>query len=57
MADAVSAGTLATVEELATSPPAKRTSPISAAAAEDVVRSVSFPLGSTVIGVEAIWFV
>ena len=56
MADAVSAGASAAVEELATSPPTKRTSSISAVAAEDVVRSVSFPLGGTVIGAGATWF-
>ena len=54
MADAVSAGASAAVEELATSPPTKRTSSISAVAAEDAVRSVSF-LGGTVIGVDATW--
>ena len=53
MADAVSAG--ASAEELATSPPTKRTSSISVVAAEDAVRSVSF-LGGTVIGVDATWF-
>ena len=41
MADAVSAGASAAVEELATSPPTKKTSSISAVAAEDAVRSVS----------------
>ena len=52
MADAVSAGTLAAVEELVTSPPAKRMSSISAAAEEDavvglfVLGSVSFSLGN-----------
>ena len=56
MADAVSAGASAAVEELATSPPTKRTSPISAVAAEDRVRSVSFLLGGTVIGTDATWF-
>ena len=55
MADAVSAGASAAVEELATSPPTKRTSSISAVAVEDAVRSVSFLLG-TVIGVDATWF-
>ena len=55
MADAVSAGALAAVEELATSPPTKRTSSISAVAGEDAVRSVSFLLGSTVIGEDATW--
>ena len=54
MADAVSAGASAAVEELATSPPTKRTSPISAVAAEDGVRSASFLLGGTVIGARAI---
>ena len=56
MADAVSAGASAAVEELATSPPTKMASSISAVAAEDVVRSISFPLGSTVIGVDSTWF-
>ena len=56
MADAVSAGASAAVKELATSPPTKRTSSISAVAAEDAVRSVSFLLGGTVIGVDATWF-
>ena len=62
MVDAISAGTLAVVEELATPPPAKRTSSASAAAEEDAVvglfvfRSVSFSLGNTVTGVEVIWF-
>ena len=55
MADAVSAGASAVVEELAISPPTKRTSYISVVAAEDAVRSVSF-LGGTVIGVDATWF-
>ena len=55
MADAVSAGASAVVEELATSPPTKRTSSISVVVAEDAVRSVSF-LGGTVIGVDATWF-
>ena len=41
-ADAVSAGASAAVEELATPPPTKRTSSISAVALEDAVRSVSF---------------
>ena len=53
MADAVSAGASAAVEELATSPPTKRTSSISAVAAEDGVRSVSFLLGGAVIGARA----
>ena len=63
MADAVSPGTLATVEELATPPPAKMTSPISTATEEDavvglfVLGSVSFSLGNTVTGVEVIWLV
>ena len=39
-----------------TYPPTKRTSSISAVAAGDAVRSVSFLLGGTVIGVEATWF-
>ena len=56
MADAVSAGASAAVEELATSPHTKRTSSISAVAAEDKVRSVSFLLGGTVIGADATWF-
>ena len=56
MADAVSAGASATVEKLPTSPPTKRTSSISAVAAEDAVRSVSFLLGSTVISGDATWF-
>ena len=56
MADAVSAGASAAVEELATSPPTKRTSSITAVAAEDRVRSVSFLLGGTVIGADATWF-
>ena len=56
MADAVSTGASAAVEELATSPPTKRTSSISAVATEDAVRSVSFPLGGTVIGADATWF-
>ena len=55
MADAASVGVSVAVEELAISPPTKRTSPISAVAAEDAVRSVSF-LGGTVIGVDATWF-
>ena len=55
MADAVSAGASAAVEELATSPPTKITSSISAVAAEDAVRSVSF-LSGTVIGVDATCF-
>ena len=54
MADAVSAGTLAAVEELDISPPAKRTSSISVAAEEGAVGSVSFSLDSTVIDVETI---
>ena len=37
-------------------PPTKRKSSISAVAAEDAVRSVSFLLGGTVIGVDATWF-
>ena len=53
MADAVSTGASAAVEELATSPPTKRTSSISAVAAEDRVRSVSFLLDGTVIGARA----
>ena len=63
MADAVSVGTLAAVEELVTSPPAGRISPTSAAAEEDAVvglfalESVSFPFGNTVTSAEAIWFV
>ena len=56
MADAVSAGASAAVEPLATSPATKRTSSISAVAAGDAVRPVSFLLGGTVIGVEATWF-
>jgi hypothetical protein len=48
MADAVSVGTSTAVDECVTSPPAKRTSSISAAAAEGAVRPVSFLLGSTV---------
>ena len=56
MTDVVSAGASAAVEELATSPPTKRTSSISAVAAGDAVRSVSFLLGGIVIGVEATWF-
>ena len=62
MVDAVSAGTLAVVEGLVTSPPAKRMSYISAVAEEDAVveffglRSTPFFLGNTVTGVEAIWF-
>ena len=61
-ADVDSAGTLAVVEGLVTSPPAKRSSSISAAAEEDavvdlfVLGSVSFSLDNTVTGVEAIWF-
>ena len=55
LGDAVSAGASAAVEELATSPSTKRTSSISAVAAEDAIRSVSF-LGGTVIGVDATWF-
>ena len=55
MADAVSAGASAAVEALATSPLTKRTSSISAVAAGDAVRSVSFLLGGTVIRVEATW--
>ena len=56
MADAVSAGASAAVEELATSPPTSRTSSISLVVAEDAVGSVSFLLGGTVIGVDATWF-
>ena len=62
MADAVSAGTLAAVEELVTSFLAKRIPSISAAAKEDavvglfVLGSISFFLGNTVTGVEAILF-
>ena len=62
MVDAVSAGTLAAVEELVTSPHAKRTPSTSAAAEEDAVvglvalGSVSFSLGNTVTGMEAICF-
>ena len=56
MTDAVSAGASAAVEELAFSPPTKKTSSISVVAAGDAVRSVSFLLGGTVIGVEATWF-
>ena len=56
MADAVSAGASAAVEELAISPPTKRTSSISAVVAEDRVWSVSFFLGGTVIGADATWF-
>ena len=56
MADAVSAGASAAVEELATSPPTKRASSISAVAAGDAVRSVLFLLVGTVIGVEGTWF-
>ena len=56
MADAVSSGTSAAVEELAISPPTKRTSSISAVAAEDRVWSVSIFLGGTVIGADATWF-
>ena len=55
MVEAVSAGTLAAVEELATSPPAKRTPSIFAAAEEGAVGLVSVSLDSTVIGVEAIY--
>ena len=51
MTDAVSAGTSMAVEGFATSPPAKRTSSISAPAAEGAVMPVSFLLGSVVIGV------
>ena len=53
IADAVSAGASAAIEELANSPPTKRTTSIPAVAAEDAVRSVSFLLGGTVIGVDA----
>ena len=56
MADAVSAGASAAVEKLATSPPTKRTSSVSAVAAKDGVRSVSFLQGGTVIDVDATWF-
>ena len=56
MADAVFAGASAAVEELAISPPTKRTSSISAVAAEDRVWPVSFLLGGTVIGADATWF-
>ena len=62
MADTVSALTLAAVEEIVTSPHAKRTSSTSAAAEEDAVvglvafGSVSVSLGNTVTGVEAIYF-
>ena len=56
MADAVSAGASAAVEALATSPPTKRTSSIFSVAGRNAVRSVSFLLGGTVIGVEATWF-
>ena len=53
MADAVSAGASAAVEELATYPPTKKTPSISAVTAEDGVRFVSFLLGGTVIGARA----
>ena len=53
MAHAVSSGASAAVEELATSPPTKTTSSISAVAAEDGVRSVLFLLGGIVIGARA----
>ena len=56
MADAGFAGASAAVEELAISPPTKRTSSISRVAAEDGVWSVSFLLGGTVIGADATWF-
>ena len=56
MADAVSAGASAAVEEVAISPPTKRTSSISAVAAEDRVWSVSCFLGGTVIDADATWF-
>ena len=62
MADAVSAGTLAAVEELVTPPLAKRIPSISAAAEEDavvglfVLGSISLFLGKTVTGVEASLF-
>ena len=56
MADAVSAGASTAVEGLAISSPTKRTSSISAVAAEDRVWSVSFLLGGTVIGADATWF-
>ena len=62
MADAVSAGTLAAVEELVISHPANRTSSTSAVVEENTVvglvalGSVSFSLGHTVTGVEATWF-
>ena len=53
MVDANSAGASAAVEELATSPSTQRTSSISAVAAEEGVRSVSFLLGGIVIGARA----
>ena len=53
MFDANSAGASAAVEELATSPSTQRTSSISAVAAEEGVRSVSFLLGGIVIGARA----
>ena len=62
MADAVSAETVAVVEELVTSPPANRTTPTSAAAEESPVvglatlEPVSFSLGKIVTGAEATWF-
>ena len=62
MADEVSAGTVAVVEELVISPPANKTLPTSAATEGSPVvglatlESVSFPLGKIVTGVEATWF-
>ena len=62
MANAVSAGTVAVVEELFISPPANRALPTSAAAEESPVvdlaalKSKSFSVGKVVTGVEASWF-
>ena len=62
MADAVSAGTVAAIEELVISPPANRASPTSAVAEGSPVvglttlESISFSLGKTVTGVEATLF-
>ena len=62
MADAVSSGTVAVVEELVTSTPANRASPTSATTKESPVvgmaalESVSISLGKVVTGVGATWF-
>ena len=62
MADAVSSGTVAVVEELVTSTPANRASPTSATTKESPVvgmaalESVSISLGKVVTGGGATWF-